>query len=85
MKHENARDTAAVFMTGTSQAVRLPKQYRFTTKRVLIKRQGDSVILTPAPDTWAELCTGHPADLSDHLAAIGDDDLGPLENRANFE
>lgn len=32
-------DTAKVFMTGRSQAVRLPKAYRFETDEVLIERQ----------------------------------------------
>ena len=40
-------DTAKIFTTGRSQAVRLPKAYRFTTKEVSIERQGDAVILRP--------------------------------------
>ena len=40
-------DTAKVFMTGRSQAVRLPKEYRFDTDEVTIERQGDAVILRP--------------------------------------
>jgi antitoxin VapB len=41
------RDTAKVFTTGRSQAVRLPKAYRFNTAEVTIERQGDAVILRP--------------------------------------
>ena len=37
-------DTAKIFTTGRSQAVRLPKAFRFTTKEVTIERQGDAVI-----------------------------------------
>lgn len=54
----NASDTAKVFTTGRSQAVRLPKAYRFNTKEVLIERQGDAVILRPKLDKnewWAEM------------------------------
>ncbi len=40
-------DTAKVFKTGRSQAVRLPKAYRFATDEVTIERQGDAVILRP--------------------------------------
>ncbi len=40
-------DTAKVFTTGRSQAVRLPKAYRFATAEVTIERQGDAVILRP--------------------------------------
>lgn len=49
-------DTAKVFITGRSQAVRLPKAFRFMTKEVTIERQGDAVILRPKFDdeTWAQ-------------------------------
>lgn len=49
-------DTAKVFITGRSQAVRLPKAFRFSTAEVTIERQGDAVILRPKLDsvTWAE-------------------------------
>ena len=49
-------DTAKVFTTGRSQAVRLPKAFRFNTKEVTIERQGDAVILRPKLDTatWAQ-------------------------------
>ena len=39
--------TAKLFQTGRSQAVRLPKAFRFEGKEVFIKRVGDSVVLTP--------------------------------------
>ncbi len=49
-------DTAKIFITGRSQAVRLPKEFRFSTKEVTIERQGDAVILRPKLDsaTWAQ-------------------------------
>lgn len=37
--------TAKVFMTGRSQAIRLPKEFRFEGKEVEIFRRGDEVIL----------------------------------------
>ncbi len=40
-------DTAKLFWTGRSQAVRLPKEFRFEGKEVHIRRQGDAVILEP--------------------------------------
>ncbi|MFT5934336.1 MAG: antitoxin VapB [Hydrogenophaga sp.] len=46
--------TAKIFMTGRSQAVRLPLAYRFDTASVFIRkdqRTGD-VILSTRPDTW---------------------------------
>lgn len=36
-------DTAKIFKTGRSQAVRLPKKYRFATSEVEIRREGDKV------------------------------------------
>ena len=49
-------DTAKIFTTGRSQAVRLPKAFRFSTSEVTIERQGDAVILRPKLDsaTWAQ-------------------------------
>lgn len=46
--------TAKVFMSGRSQAVRLPKAFRFASKEVTIEREGDSVIMRPkrTPDEW---------------------------------
>ncbi len=48
--------TAKVFTTGRSQAVRLPKAFRFNTKEVTVERQGDAVVLRPKlePETWAQ-------------------------------
>ena len=46
--------TAKVFTTGRSQAVRLPKAFRFTTSEVTIERQGDAVILRPKVQTKEE-------------------------------
>jgi antitoxin VapB len=39
--------TAKIFTTGRSQAVRLPKAFRFNTPEVTIERQGDAIILRP--------------------------------------
>ena len=41
--------TAAVFMSGNSQAVRLPKQFQFNSKRVHIERRGDEIVLRASP------------------------------------
>ncbi len=48
------RDRAKLFASGGSQAVRLPKSYRFEKSReVLISREGDRVILEPARGGWS--------------------------------
>jgi antitoxin VapB len=47
---------AKVFMTGRSQAVRLPKEYRLTGDSVHIKRLGNAIVLTPKTgNRWAGL------------------------------
>jgi antitoxin VapB len=43
---------AKLFQTGRSQAVRLPKEFRFKGDSVLVRRHGASVILEP--DDWPE-------------------------------
>ena len=44
--------TAKLFENGRSQAVRLPKEYRFKGKDVFIKKVGDAVILVPVDKDW---------------------------------
>lgn len=57
--------TAKLFMTGRSQAVRLPKAFRFEGSEVEIFRRGDEVILRPRPATGA--------DVFDKLAKLPED------------
>ena len=49
-------DTAKIFTTGKSQAVRLPKSYRFKGKEVYVRKDKGKVILSEKPyKTWAEI------------------------------
>ncbi len=41
--------TAKIFLNGRSQAVRLPKEFRFRGEEVNIRRSGQKVILEPIP------------------------------------
>jgi antitoxin VapB len=43
---------AKLFQNGQSQAVRLPKEFRFEGDKVSIKRMGRAVILLPADNPW---------------------------------
>jgi len=47
--------TAKLFKNGGSQAVRLPKEFRFEGSRVFIKKVGDAVVLLPRQDSWQML------------------------------
>jgi antitoxin VapB len=52
---ERSMDTAKLFKTGRSQAVRLPKEYRFEGSEVYIKRVGNAVVLLPKAKDWSAL------------------------------
>jgi len=45
-------DTAKLFWSGRSQAVRLPKEFRMNGNVVRIRRQGSAVILEPLVSDW---------------------------------
>ena len=47
--------TAKLFQNGQSQAVRLPKEFRFDDDYVFIKKSGNVVMLIPAKDSWEPL------------------------------
>ena len=48
--------TAKIFMTGRSQAVRLPAEFRFDTDEVYIRRDSETgdVVLSRRPGNWQE-------------------------------
>lgn len=47
--------TAKLFKNGDSQAVRLPKEFRFKGKEVLLRRMGNAVVLLPKTKSWETL------------------------------
>jgi antitoxin VapB len=47
--------TAKIFQNGQSQAVRLPKEFRFDDSEVFIKKSGNIVQLIPRSDSWKSL------------------------------
>ena len=51
-------ETAKIFENGRSQAVRLPKKYRFDTDEVIVQRLGDAVILVPKASMWRSFMEG---------------------------
>ena len=59
-------ERAKIFWSGRSQAVRLPKDFRFSGEEVRIRRHGNAVILEPIPTDWAWL---------DAIAGKPDDDF----------
>jgi antitoxin VapB len=47
--------TAKLFKNGQSQAVRLPKEFRFEGDHVFIKKEGNIVLLIPENKGWEPL------------------------------
>lgn len=45
-------ETAKIFWSGRSQAVRLPRAYRVDGDEVRIRRRGRAIVLEPVPDSW---------------------------------
>ncbi|HXW83901.1 MAG TPA: AbrB/MazE/SpoVT family DNA-binding domain-containing protein [Candidatus Binataceae bacterium] len=54
---EGQKGHRKVFRTGRSQAVRIPKEYRFECDEVFIERKGGKIILTPRPHRWRSRTT----------------------------
>ena len=55
---QRARLTVSPLQSGRSQAVRLPKEYRFAGTEVVVKHFGNGVLLLPADDPWQTLQDG---------------------------
>ena len=70
--------TAKVFMTNRSQAVRLPKEFQFSTDEVFIRKEGEEVILSPRPRDWGAYFGNAPAASSGFMDNV--DDL-PVQER----
>jgi len=68
-------NTAKLFQNGQSQAVRLPRAYRFQGDRVYIKRLNNAVILLPFDDPWRPLV--------DSLAQFSDDFMATRDQPPN--
>ena len=64
--------TAKVFMTNRSQAVRLPKDFQFSTNEVFIRKAGDDVILSPRPRDWISYLESAPVASDAFLTDIED-------------
>jgi len=50
-------ETAKVFWSGRSQAVRLPRAFRVDAEEVRIRRRGRAIVLEPVPESWEWLDT----------------------------
>lgn len=64
--------TAKIFKNGRSQAVRLPKEFRFDCDEVFVQKQGDKVILSAIEPGWDEFF--------DSVSVFGEDFLSERED-----
>ena len=64
--------TAKVFMTNRSQAVRLPKEYQFSTDEVFIRKEGEEVILSPRQRDWRPYLETAPVASDAFMADVED-------------
>jgi len=51
-------NTAKLFINGRSQAVRLPKDFRFSGEEVYVKKVGNAVMLYPKDEVWETFLNG---------------------------
>ena len=74
---------AKLFQNGGSQAVRLPKEYRFEGNEVLVSRVGEVVVMVPRREYWKTMLKS--LDLfTDDFMAEGPEELLP-EERNGFD
>lgn len=69
---------AKIFENGGSQAVRLPKEYRFDVNEVAVNKIGNIVLLSPKSDKWEALLQALDMFSEDYMAD-GRADLRPQE------
>lgn len=51
-------ETAKIFENGRSQAVRLPKKFRFDAEEVVVQQLGKAVLLVPKEYLWETFMDG---------------------------
>ena len=64
------RRAAKVFMNNRSQAVRLPKEFQFTTREVFIRKEGGYVILSPRATDWSSYLDEAPVASDEFMTTV---------------
>lgn len=73
-------DIAKIFENGRSQAVRLPKEYRFKESEVYIKKVGDAVMLIPKDSAWKLFESGIREFSEDYMADRNQPEMQERDN-----
>lgn len=74
--------TAKLFKNGQSQAVRLPKEFRFEGSSVFIQHLGQYVVLVPKDDPWSSMFEATKRFSDDFMS---ERDQGIQEEREGFD
>ena len=80
-KEVRCMTTAKLFENGRSQAVRLPKEFRFNGDEVIINKIGNVVLLMPKDDEWAGFVAGLSL-FTDDFMCNGREDIDHQEREA---
>ncbi len=64
--------TAKIFMNNRSQAVRLPKEFQFSTAEVYIRKEGDDVVLSARPSDWSAYLASGPVASNEYMKDVED-------------
>ena len=82
-------DSAKVFMSGKSQAVRLPKKFRFADgcDEVLVRQVGRHLILSPRYSDWDDYWANSARPSDDFVEAVLNRSASelPAEERQSFD
>jgi antitoxin VapB len=63
---------AKIFMNNRSQAVRLPKEFRFNTSEVFIRKEGNEIVLSPRPLDWSSFFADAPVASTSFMEGVED-------------
>ena len=63
---------AKIFMNNRSQAVRLPKDFQFSTQEVFIRKEGSDVVLSPRPADWSSYFSDAPVASASFMEDVED-------------
>ena len=89
MSTPESTDSAKVFMSGKSQAIRLPKKFRFDDgcDEVLIRQVGRHLILSPRYDDWRDYWDNSARTADDFVEAVLNRNASELlsEKRESFD
>jgi antitoxin VapB len=85
IKEESVMETAKLFMNGRSQAVRLPKGFRFEGEEVFIKKVGNAVVLLPQQRSWETLYESLGSFSEDFMEERGQPVAGQERAEAPFD